>query len=76
MCHTVTPYCRIFMCTFKLRDKDRNLVKDRFKHFNAELEDMVASHQRYSVPDSGLRDEMRQKVKEMIQPHYSGSFSH
>jgi exocyst complex protein 7 len=35
------------------------------------LEDMVASHQRYSVPDSGLRDEMRQKVKEMIQPHYS-----
>lgn len=55
----------------KLRDKDRNLVKDRFKHFNAELEDMVASHQRYSVPDSGLRDEMRQKVKEMIQPHYS-----
>ena len=37
---------------------------------------MVASHQRYSVPDSGLRDEMRQKVKEMIQPHYSGSFSH
>ena len=49
-------------------------MKDRFKHFNAELEDMVASHQRYSVPDSGLRDEMRQKVKEMIQPHYSGTF--
>jgi len=55
----------------KLRDKDRDLVKQRFKAFNAELEDMVTKHQRYAIPDRELRDQMRRKVKELIQPHYS-----
>ena len=56
---------------FQLRDKDRDLVKQRFKAFNAELEDMVTKHQRYAIPDRELRDQMRRKVKELIQPHYS-----
>ena len=61
-------------------------MKDRFKNFNSEFEDVVAKHQRYdsscilgqvnvvmsswSVPDDQLRDRMRTEVMEMIRPHY------
>ena len=30
----------------QLRDKDKSTVKDRFKNFNSEFEDVVAKHQR------------------------------
>ena len=31
----------------KLREREKGIVKDRFKGFNAEIEDIVTKHQRY-----------------------------
>jgi len=69
----VTQYCSIEgvdLQEHKLRDKDKSTVKDRFKNFNSEFEDVVAKHQRWSVPDDILREKLRSEVAEQIRPHY------
>jgi len=55
----------------KLREREKGIVKDRFKGFNAEIEDIVTKHQRWSVPDDRLRDQLRNEVIEYVKPHFS-----
>lgn len=55
----------------KVRDKERSIVKDRFRGFNAEIEDVVTKHQRWSVPDDDLRRLLRSEVVEYVKPHFS-----
>ncbi|CBY42795.1 unnamed protein product, partial [Oikopleura dioica] len=55
----------------KLREREKGIVKDRFKGFNAEIEDIVTKHQRWSVPDDRLRDQLRNEVIDYVKPHFS-----
>ncbi|KAK2710835.1 exocyst complex component 7-like [Artemia franciscana] len=54
----------------KLRDKDRNLIKEKFLAFNKEFEDLSQSQRGYSVPDMELRESLKRDNKEKVLPLY------
>ncbi|KAH9422650.1 exocyst complex component 7 [Dermatophagoides pteronyssinus] len=48
----------------RLKDKDRQIIKDKFAGFNKEFETVIQSHRSYAIPDRDLREEIK---KELIQ---------
>ncbi|XP_046403378.1 exocyst complex component 7 [Ischnura elegans] len=58
----------------KLRDKDRNTIKEKFAGFNKEIEDIVKSQRGYSIPDVELREELKKENKDLIVPKYKAFF--
>lgn len=55
----------------KLKDKQRQLIKDRFKGFNTELDELHQIQKTYAVPDTQLRDQLRNENIRLILPLYS-----
>ncbi|XP_023944218.2 exocyst complex component 7 isoform X1 [Bicyclus anynana] len=55
----------------KLRDKDRQMLKDKFSSFNREWEETTRAQRSYSVPDAELREALKRDNKQAILPPYS-----
>nr|XP_018673470.1 exocyst complex component 7 isoform X1 [Ciona intestinalis] len=54
----------------KLKDKDKLIVKDKFKTFNNDFDDLVKTHQQWAMPSSEVRKEIRNSVKtKLVQPY-------
>ncbi|KAI8365409.1 Cullin repeat-like-containing domain protein [Choanephora cucurbitarum] len=50
--------------------QDRQLVKERFKNFNLEFEEISRAQQSYAIPDQELRNQVIRDVKNVIVPMY------
>ncbi|XP_050980304.1 exocyst complex component 7 isoform X3 [Labeo rohita] len=50
----------------KLKDKERQIIKDKFKGFNDGLEELCKIQQGWAVPDKGQRDAIRQAQKRVV----------
>lgn len=48
----------------------RAMVKDRFKNFNTQFEDLHMRQCQWNVPDSELRESLRLAVAEVLLPAY------
>lgn len=58
----------------KLKDKERNTIKDRFAAFNKELEESCKIQKGLSVPDILLREGLKRDNAENIIPKYNSFF--
>lgn len=55
----------------RLKDKEKQVVKEKLKSFNNDLDDLVKSHGVWAVPDGAIKEELHQQVKKLILPQYS-----
>lgn len=55
----------------KLRDKDKQNIKDKFAGFNKEMEEITRTQKAYAVPDIQLRESLKRDNKEFILPKYT-----
>lgn len=60
----------------KLRDKDRQILKDKFASFNREWEECSRSQRGYSVPDAELREALKRDNKQALLPPYTAFHDH
>lgn len=58
----------------KLRDRDRQIIKDKFAAFNKEMEEISRLQQLYAVPDAELRDSLRKASRDYICVKYRDFF--
>ncbi|CAB4006486.1 exocyst complex component 7 isoform X2 [Paramuricea clavata] len=54
----------------KVGQKQKQLIKDKFKGFNSEFEDICQTQKTYAVPDEKLRDQLRQENIDSIVQTY------
>ncbi|XP_043087114.1 exocyst complex component 7 isoform X8 [Puntigrus tetrazona] len=54
----------------KLKDKERQIIKDKFKGFNDGLEELCRIQQGWAVPDKEQRDAIRQAEKRLVSEAY------
>ncbi|XP_033896941.1 exocyst complex component 7 isoform X9 [Acipenser ruthenus] len=54
----------------KLKDKERQMIKDKFKGFNDGLEELCKIQKVWAIPDKDQRDAIRQAQKRMITQAY------
>uniref|UniRef100_G1TWT5 Exocyst complex component 7 n=1 Tax=Oryctolagus cuniculus TaxID=9986 RepID=G1TWT5_RABIT len=59
----------------KLRDKERQMIKERFKGFNDGLEELCKIQKPWATPDTEQRDKICQAQKDMVKETY-GVFLH
>lgn len=59
----------------QLRDKERQMIKERFKGFNDGLEELCKIQKAWAIPDTEQRDKIRQAQKSIVKETY-GSFLH
>ncbi|CAG9562891.1 unnamed protein product [Danaus chrysippus] len=55
----------------KLRDKDRQQLKDKLSSFNREWEEATRAQRGYSVPDPELREALKRDNKQTLLPPYT-----
>jgi len=55
----------------QLSHQKRQLLKDKFKSFNTELDELLHIQQDWSVPDPVLRARLRADNVEMLVPVYT-----
>lgn len=55
----------------KLKDKERQMIKERFKGFNDGLEELCKIQKAWAIPDQEQRDKIRQAQKKIIQNDYA-----
>ncbi|XP_039715454.1 exocyst complex component 7 isoform X3 [Pteropus medius] len=65
----------MFQPGVKLRDKERQMIKERFKGFNDGLEELCKIQKAWAIPDTEQRDKIRQAQKHMVKETY-GAFLH
>ncbi|XP_042590797.1 LOW QUALITY PROTEIN: exocyst complex component 7-like [Cyprinus carpio] len=54
----------------KVKDKERQIIKDKFKGFNDGLEELCKIQQGWAVPDKEQRDAIRQAQKRVVSEAY------
>ncbi|XP_036387830.1 exocyst complex component 7-like isoform X2 [Megalops cyprinoides] len=54
----------------KLKDKERQMIKDKFKGFNDGLEELCKIQKVWAIPDTEQRDAIRQAQKRMVSEAY------
>ncbi|RUS26452.1 Cullin repeat-like-containing domain protein [Jimgerdemannia flammicorona] len=54
-----------------LGNSDKQLIKEKFKNFNTEFEDMWRAQKSYAMPDAELRNQVLRGVKQVLLPLYS-----
>ncbi|XP_066560522.1 exocyst complex component 7 isoform X3 [Amia ocellicauda] len=54
----------------KLKDKERQMIKDKFKGFNDGLEELCKIQKVWAIPDKDQRDAIRQAQKRMVSEAY------
>nr|KAF6286756.1 exocyst complex component 7 [Pipistrellus kuhlii] len=65
----------VFQPGVKLRDKERQVIKERFKGFNDGLEELCKIQKAWAIPDTEQRDKIRQAQKRIVKETY-GAFLH
>ncbi|XP_053516733.1 exocyst complex component 7 isoform X4 [Artibeus jamaicensis] len=65
----------VFQPGVKLRDKERQMIKERFKGFNDGLEELCKTQKAWAIPDTEQRDRIRQAQKHIVKETY-GAFLH
>uniref|UniRef100_A0A673V5E7 Exocyst complex component 7 n=1 Tax=Suricata suricatta TaxID=37032 RepID=A0A673V5E7_SURSU len=65
----------VFQPGVKLRDKERQMIKERFKGFNDGLEELCKIQKAWAIPDTEQRDKIRQAQKNIVRETY-GAFLH
>ncbi|XP_058904041.1 exocyst complex component 7 isoform X2 [Kogia breviceps] len=65
----------VFQPGVKLRDKERQMIKERFKGFNDGLEELCKIQKAWAIPDTEQRDKIRQAQKNIVKETY-GAFLH
>ncbi|KAF7652937.1 hypothetical protein LDENG_00090470 [Lucifuga dentata] len=60
----------IFQPGAKLKDKERQVIKDKFKGFNDGLEDLCKIQKGWAIPDKEQRDFIRQAQKKVVSNTY------
>ena len=55
----------------KLKDKEKQIVKDKFKSFNTEFDDLIKTQQQWAIPNGDVKRELRDMVKQKIVPEYT-----
>ncbi|XP_057571457.1 exocyst complex component 7 isoform X4 [Hippopotamus amphibius kiboko] len=65
----------VFQPGVKLRDKERQMIKERFKGFNDGLEELCKTQKAWAIPDTEQRDKIRQAQKNIVKETY-GAFLH
>ncbi|KAF7496440.1 Exocyst complex component 7 [Sarcoptes scabiei] len=59
----------------RLKDKERQLIKDKFSGFNKEFEAVINAHKYFSIPDKDLRENLKQEHIELIGPLYHAFYN-
>ena len=59
------------MSVWQLSNQKRQLLKDKFKGFNTELEELQRIQKEWSLPDPVLRARVRNDNVELIVPLYT-----
>uniref|UniRef100_A0A8C5R9N2 Exocyst complex component 7 n=1 Tax=Leptobrachium leishanense TaxID=445787 RepID=A0A8C5R9N2_9ANUR len=59
----------------KLKDKERQMIKERFKGFNDGLEEICKIQKSWAIPDKRQRERIRQAQRSIVQEVY-GAFLH
>ncbi|XP_066521503.1 exocyst complex component 7 isoform X2 [Hoplias malabaricus] len=54
----------------KLKDKERQVIKDKFKGFNDGLEELCKIQKVWAIPDKEQRDAIRQAQKRLVSEQY------
>ncbi|XP_009704355.1 PREDICTED: exocyst complex component 7 isoform X4 [Cariama cristata] len=63
----------VFQPGVKLKDKERQMIKERFKGFNDGLEELCKIQKAWAIPDMEQRDKIRQAQKNLVKETY-GAF--
>uniref|UniRef100_A0A3Q2D644 Exocyst complex component 7 n=1 Tax=Cyprinodon variegatus TaxID=28743 RepID=A0A3Q2D644_CYPVA len=60
----------VFQPGAKLRDRERQAIKDKFKGFNDGLEELCKIQKGWAIPDKEQRDTIRQSQKKIVSDAY------
>ncbi|XP_054702351.1 exocyst complex component 7 isoform X6 [Grus americana] len=63
----------VFQPGVKLKDKERQMIKERFKGFNDGLEELCKIQKAWAIPDMEQRDKIRRAQKTIVRETY-GAF--
>ncbi|XP_061866527.1 exocyst complex component 7 isoform X5 [Colius striatus] len=63
----------VFQPGVKLKDKERQMIKERFKGFNDGLEELCKMQKAWAIPDVEQRDKIRRAQKTIVKETY-GAF--
>ncbi|XP_019349832.1 exocyst complex component 7 isoform X4 [Alligator mississippiensis] len=63
----------VFQAGVKLKDKERQMIKERFKGFNDGLEELCKIQKAWAIPDTEQRDKIRRAQKTIVKETY-GAF--
>lgn len=66
-----TPADRGIELKGHLKDKHKQAIKDKFKGFNTDLEEIKQLHSQYSVPDMELKKKIYDRICELVVPKYT-----
>ncbi|NWH77386.1 EXOC7 protein, partial [Piaya cayana] len=61
----------VFQPGVKLKDKERQMIKERFKGFNDGLEELCKIQKAWAIPDMEQRDKIRRAQKTIVKETYS-----
>lgn len=61
----------VFQSGVKLKDKERQMIKERFKGFNDGLEELCKIQKAWAIPDMEQRDKIRKAQKNIVKDTYS-----
>ncbi|KAG7265827.1 hypothetical protein CRUP_020095, partial [Coryphaenoides rupestris] len=65
-----TSYRELIEQQIQLKDKERQVIKDKFKGFNDGLEDLCKTQKGWAIPDKEQRDFIRQAQKRVVSEGY------
>ncbi|XP_054831912.1 exocyst complex component 7 isoform X5 [Eublepharis macularius] len=61
----------VFQPGVKLKDRERQVIKERFKGFNDGLEELCKIQKAWAIPDMEQRDKIRQAQRNIVQEIYA-----
>ncbi|XP_028967641.1 exocyst complex component 7 [Galendromus occidentalis] len=56
--------------SLKIKEKDRQAIKEKFAGFNKAIDDILRTQKQYAVPDAELRQTIKRDNEEFIVPKY------
>ncbi|NWZ93556.1 EXOC7 protein, partial [Nesospiza acunhae] len=65
----------VFQPGLKLKDKERQMIKERFKGFNDGLEELCKIQKAWAIPDMEQRDKIRRAQKTIVKETYGAFLS-
>ena len=59
----------------KMKDKERQVIKDKFYWFNREFEDIRKTQTAYAIPDADLLEGLKKENRDFILPRYTAFYN-